>query len=165
MMTRDTGFLIETAAEGDWPWMVEGLTEIAWGRLSDEQRQGASQRSVRELVKQHVVRIRGDAGFPSQAFVGKTLDGQLAGFVWVAKVRNESTGQPEACLLNQYVDKVHRGQGLGHRLMETAEEWVRHQGLARVSVRVSVHNRLGQRLYETLGYKVDIVRMTKELDA
>jgi GNAT superfamily N-acetyltransferase len=56
------------------------------------------------------------------AGVGYTLDGQLAGFVWVAKVRNESTGQPEACLLNQFVAQVHRGQGLGHGLMETAEE-------------------------------------------
>lgn len=163
-MVRDARFLIKPAVEDDWPWIVQGLTETAWGRLTDEQRQRTSRRSVQELVRQHVAQVRGEDGFPNQALVGKTPDGQLAGFVWVAKVRNESSGQPEASLLNQYVVKVHRGEGLGHRLTEAAEEWARHQGLRRISVRVGAHNRLGQKLYETLGYEVDMLRMTKKLD-
>jgi ribosomal protein S18 acetylase RimI-like enzyme len=82
----------------------------------------------------------------------------------VAKNHNDFTGQLEASLLNQYVAEPYRGQGLGRRLMETAEEWARQQGLPRISLSVGAHNELAQRLYETLGYEVDMLRMTKNLD-
>jgi ribosomal protein S18 acetylase RimI-like enzyme len=68
-------------------------------------------------------------------------------------------------LLNQYVAKPYREQGLGHRLMKTAEEWARQQGLSRISLSVGAQNTLAQRLYESLGYKMETLRMTKELVA
>ena len=56
------------------------------------------------------------------------------------------------------------GQGLGRLLLETAEVWARQQGLPRISLSVGTHNKLAQRLYQALGYQVDILRMTKKLD-
>lgn len=158
-------FQIETVTENDWPWIVQSLGEIAWARLSDDQRRGTSQQHVQKLVRQHVAQVRGKDGLPNQAFIAKTQNGQPAGFVWVARIQNESTGKPEASLLNQYVAKSYRGQGLGHRLMETAEGWAQQQGLTRISVRVSVRNQLGQKLYEALGYEIDMLRMPKPLTA
>jgi ribosomal protein S18 acetylase RimI-like enzyme len=158
-------FQIKTVTESDWPWIVQSLVEIAWARLNDDQRRGISRQHIQKLVKQHVAQVRGEDGLPNQAFIAKTQNGQPAGFVWVARTQNESTGRPEASLLNQYVAKTYRGQGLGHRLMETAEEWARQQGLMRISVRVSVRNELGQKLYEALGYEIDMLRMTKPLTA
>jgi ribosomal protein S18 acetylase RimI-like enzyme len=83
--------------------------------------------------------------------------------VWVARTHHDFTGQLEASLLSQYVAEAYRNQGLGRRLMETAEEWARQQGLPRISLSVGTHNQLAQNLYKTLGYQVDILRMTKEL--
>ena len=68
-------------------------------------------------------------------------------------------------MLNQYVAEAYRGQGLGHRLMETAEEWARGQGLPRISLAVGVGNTIGQRLYESLGYQAETLRMSKKLDS
>ena len=82
----------------------------------------------------------------------------------MAKDQNDATGQLQASLLNQYVAEPYRGQGLGHRLLETAEEWARQQGLPRISLSVGAQNTLGQKLYESLGFQVETLRMTKRFE-
>jgi ribosomal protein S18 acetylase RimI-like enzyme len=158
-------FQIETATEGDWPWIVQGEAEIAWVRLGHERQREVGQQAIEERVAQQVARLREEEGFPNQAFVARTEDGTPAGFVWVARTHNDSTGQLEASLLSQYVAEAYRGQRLGRRLLETAEAWARGQGLPRISLSVGVDNVLGQRLYESLGYQVETLRMTKKLSA
>lgn len=161
--STETLFHIEGATESDWPWIVQGQVEIAWARLGRERQREVSRQTVEERVAQQVAELRREDGFPNQVFVARTDDGTPVGFVWVARTHNDSTGQLEASLLNQYVAEPYRGRGLGHRLMETAEEWARQQGLPRISLSVGVHNTLGQRLYESLGYQVETLRMTKKL--
>jgi ribosomal protein S18 acetylase RimI-like enzyme len=161
--TKVTQFQIGPATEDDWPWIVRGQAEIAWAGLGPERRAEADRRTVAERTARRVARVRKDADFPNRAFVARTGDGTLAGFVWVARTHNDSTGQLEASLLNQYVAEPYRGHGLGRRLMETAEDWARQQGLPRISLSVGAFNTIGQRLYESLGYQVETLRMTKPL--
>lgn len=161
--SREIAYRIETATENDWPWLVQGQVETIWIRLGPERQQGISRQTIKEYVERQIARLRKDEGFPSQAFIAKTGDGTPAGFVWVARDHNDSTGELEATLLNQYVAEPYRGQGLGRRLLETAEEWARGQGLPRISLSVGVHNTMGQRLYKSLGYQVEALRMTKRL--
>jgi ribosomal protein S18 acetylase RimI-like enzyme len=156
-------FHIGPAMEDDWLWIAKGEVEIAWLRLESERRRTLGRQAVEESVARQVERLRHDASFPNQAFVARTSDGTPAGFVWVARDQNDSTGQMEASLLNQYVAEVYRGQGLGRRLMETAEEWARQQGLPCISLSIGARNNLGQKLYESLGYEVETLRMTKKL--
>jgi ribosomal protein S18 acetylase RimI-like enzyme len=151
------------ATESDWSWIVQGQAETIWVRLGSKRQRGISRQIIEEYVERQIARLRKDEGFPSQAFVARTGDGALAGFVWVARDRNDSTGELEATLLNQYVAEPYRGQGLGRRLLETAEEWAQGQGLPRISLSVGVHNTIGQRLYKSLGYQVETLRMTKRL--
>jgi ribosomal protein S18 acetylase RimI-like enzyme len=156
-------FHIETATDDDWPWIVQGEIEIYWVRLGPERQREVGLRAIEERVTQRVADLRKEEGFPVQAFVAKTEEGTPAGFVWVARTHNDSTGQLEVSLLNQYVAAPYRGQGLGRRLMGAAEEWARQQDLPRISLSVGAHNAIGQRLYESLGYRVETLRMTKEL--
>ena len=156
-------FRIEPAGEDDWPWIVQGQVEIAWVRLDPQRQRDLGRQAVEASVARQVERLRHDTNFFNQAFVARAGDGSLAGFVWVAKDENDSTGQMEASLLNQYVAEAYRGQGLGYRLMETAEEWARQQGLPCISLSVGAGNRIGQKLYQSLGYEVETLRMTKEL--
>ncbi len=156
-------FDIETATDDDWPWIVEGQVKTYWVRLGSERQREVELQTVEERVAQWVADLRKEEGFPNQAFVAKTKEGTPAGFVWVARTHNDSTGQLEASLLSQYVAEPYGGQGLGRRLMETAEEWARQQGLPRISLSVGVRNAIGQRLYESLGYQVETLRMTKKL--
>jgi ribosomal protein S18 acetylase RimI-like enzyme len=161
--SKETAFRIETATDDDWPWIVQGQAEIAWVRLGPECQREVGRQTVEERVARQIAQLRQQEGFPNVAFVARTDDGTPVGFIWVARTHNDFTGQLEASLLSQYVAEPYRGQGLGHRLMETAEEWARHQGLPRISLSVGAHNRLAQRLYETLGYEVETLRMTKKL--
>jgi ribosomal protein S18 acetylase RimI-like enzyme len=161
--SRETSYRIEAATEKDWPWIMRGQVETIWVRLGPERQQGISRKTIEEYVERQTARLRKDEGFPSQAFMDTTDVGIPAGFVWVARDHNDSTGELEATLLNQYVAEPYRGQGLGRRLLETAEEWARGQGLPRISLSVGVHNTITQRLYESLGYQVETLRMTKGL--
>jgi ribosomal protein S18 acetylase RimI-like enzyme len=158
-------FRIEPASASDWPWIVQGEVEIAWTRLGPKARQEIDRRVVEERTKRRVTEIRQDEGFHSLAFVVKTEDGARSGYVWVARTHNDSTGRLEAALLNQYVAEPYRGQGLGRRLIDTAEEWARREGLPRISLSVGAHNTIGQRLYQSLGYEVETLRMTKKLES
>ncbi len=160
---KETLYHIEMAVEDDWPWIIQGQIEIQWVRLEAERQQEMSKETIKERITKQVTRLRQDAGFPSQAFVVRTENRTLAGFIWVAVDHNDSTGQLEALLLNQYVAEPYRGQDLGRRLMAAAEEWARQQGLSRISLAVGARNRIGQRLYESLGYRVETLRMTKKL--
>lgn len=159
----ETQFKIEQAMESDWPWIVQGEVEIAWVRLDPEQQRHVGRQAVEEAVARRVQRLRADQDFATLAFVARADDGTLAGFVWVAKDQNDFTGQVQASLLNQYVAEPYRGQGLGHRLLETAEDWARQQGLPRISLSIGARNTLGQKLYESLGYRVETLRMAKQL--
>lgn len=159
-------FHIGIASEEDWPWIERGEVEIARsalqpGRQCDDD---GDQHAIEALVAERVVTIRRQDGFPNQAFVARSGDGALAGYVWVAKTHNDATGELEASLLSQYVVASCRGHGLGRRLIATAEGWAREQGLPCLSLFVGTRNRLAQRLYESLGYRVETLRMTKRLD-
>lgn len=162
-MTSQTQLRVEKAAESDWPWIVQGQAEITWRRLGRDRQREVSRQTVEQRVAQRVEEIRGDEGFPTEAFVAKTEDGTQAGYVWVAKTHHDFTGQLEASLLSQYVAEAYRNQGLGRRLMEKAEEWARQQGLPRISLSVGEHNKVAQNLYKILGFRVETLRMTKEL--
>jgi ribosomal protein S18 acetylase RimI-like enzyme len=157
-------FHIELAGEADWPWIEQGEVEIAWTRLGEERQGEISRETIAEQIKRRVEKLRNDEDFHNEAFIAWAEDGTPAGFVWVARDQNDSTGQLEALLLNQYVAEGYRGQGLGRRLMETAEEWARGQGFPRISLAVGVGNTIGQRLYESLGYQAETLRMSKKLD-
>jgi ribosomal protein S18 acetylase RimI-like enzyme len=165
-MTEETAastFRIEEAQERDWPWIVQGEVEIAWVGLTREQRQRVTREEVAEQVAQRVAQLRVDQGFPLQAFVARSAEGARAGFVWLARTHNDTTGELEASLLNQYVAEPYRGRGLGRKLLQTAERWARDQGLPQISLSVGVQNTIGQHLYEGFGYEVETLRMRKRL--
>ena len=161
--SKEMPFRIEKPTESDWPWIVQGQAEIAWRRIGRDRQRKVSRQTVEQRVAQRVEQIRGDKGFPTEAFVAKTEDGTQAGYVWVAKTHHDFTGQVEASLLSQYVAEAYHNQGLGQRLMETAQEWARQQGLPRIALSVGERNKVAQSVYKSLGFRVETLRMTKEL--
>ena len=163
MMATTVHFSIEGASDEAWSWIAQGQGEIAWHRLGRERQRETSRELIQERSAQQTEAIRRDGGFPTQTFVARSEDGSLAGYVWVAKSHHDFTGELEASILGQYVAEPFRGQGLGQRLMHAAEEWARAQRLRRISLSIGAHNTLAQNLYGSIGYKVDSLRMAKEL--
>ena len=156
-------FQFGPAIESDWPFIIDWQAEIAWVGLGRDRQRATDLATVCERVARQVAQLRADEGFPNQTLVSRTADGEPAGFVWVARTHNDRTGQVEASLLGQYVAKPYRGQGLGGRLLELAENWARQQGLPCICLFVGADNVIAQRLYRSLGYEVEALRMTKRL--
>jgi RimJ/RimL family protein N-acetyltransferase len=73
------------------------------------------------------------------------LDGQVVGFVSVSDV--SGCGD-----LGMFVDRDHRGQGVGRRLLTAAVAWARERGCHKVVLEVWPHNHSAIRLYESAGF-------------
>lgn len=56
-----------------------------------------------------------------------------------------------------------RGGGTGARLIDTAVNWLREQGMPRVLLWAAAPNEKARRLFEAHGFKATMVEMTKEL--
>jgi ribosomal protein S18 acetylase RimI-like enzyme len=159
------GYDFGTATEDDWPLIIDWQAEIVWVGMGPDRRRATSPAAVRERVARHVAQLRADEGFPSQVLIARAPTGELAGYVWVARGHNDRTGQMEASLIGQYVARAYRDRGLGGQLLELAEDWARAQGLPSLSLFVGAGNTIAQRLYRSLGYEVDTLRMCKPLTA
>ena len=159
-----TAYCIEPAVESDWPWIAECQVEITLMNLGGKRHLEISLPVIQGRVSQQIAGIRGADGYPNQAFVVRAEDDQPAGLVWVAEIRHEATGERQGFVLSEYVAQAHRGQGLGRRLMEQAEEWAHQRDLHAIALSVANSNSIAQKLYEGLGYVAEAVRMIKNLD-
>lgn len=74
-----------------------------------------------------------------------------------------SAERADAFIYDIAVDKAHRGRGLGRELLAAAEGWSRGRGMRSVSLHVFGRNTVARRLYESSGYEVTDLSMTKPL--
>jgi len=143
--------------------MTRRYERTAWQSLPPEVQERFGPRDVRGQIEAQAEEFRAECCDTFQAFVARDGRGHRAGFVWVQEVRHGFTGEARGYVLELYVSRSCRGQGLGRLLMERAEEWVRGRGLRHVALNVAAHNTPAVRLYETMGYRVETMRMAKEL--
>ena len=88
---------------------------------------------------------------------------QIRGFVWGALITSmidEFVGY----IKSVYVAPELRGQGYGHRLLETAEEWFRAEGAPKAALDASVCNQQALSFYTKAGYCTERLRMEKPLN-
>lgn len=76
------------------------------------------------------------------------LDGRVVGFVSVSDVHGLAH-------LGMFVEREHRGQGVGRRLLAAAVEWARESGCHKVVLEVWPHNHVAIRLYESAGFATE----------
>lgn len=103
------------------------------------------------------------------AWVGE-LDGEMAGILIVRRM-----GRGRGHVITLDVREARRRQGLGSRLLETAEDWLRKQGVRRVRLETAVKNEAALAFWQRAGFETtavlpryylgreDAYRMEKEL--
>ena len=62
-----------------------------------------------------------------------------------------------------YVDEKFRGKGYGKQAMSLIEEKARELGLTSLGLHVFAVNNVARNLYESVGYEVSSLNMTKKL--
>jgi len=99
----------------------------------------------------------------STVFVAEDGD-TLTGFTQLYPALCSVDMQPFYVLYDLFVDLDRRRAGIGRALMSTAADWARTQGACRIDLETAHSNVIGQGLYESLGYKQDLVFRKYSLD-
>jgi RimJ/RimL family protein N-acetyltransferase len=154
-VTRDgRPFLIRPAASDDAPALVALRDAVA--AEGDLIAATPGERSVVEEELSLTTLVR-EGGLPLTLVV----DGEIAGQLLVSR-RNERfhSHVGEVAII---VSNVYRGQGLGRALMETAIDWGRAVGVAKLSLSVFTTNHRAIALYRSLGFEEEGVRRAQVL--
>ncbi len=90
----------------------------------------------------------------SWGFIAETTDGAPAGFAEVAirKYANGCTSRPVPFLEGIWVKAEFRRQGMGRRLMETAETFLVHRGFQEMGSDAEIDNRISHAAHSGWGF-------------
>jgi GNAT superfamily N-acetyltransferase/quercetin dioxygenase-like cupin family protein len=158
-ITMNPSLRIRSVHESDHDWIIslaERFTDfplLPW-RNRDEMLQ-ANTRLIREMLQSPA---------PSSAVLVAEEEGRPLGFVYVARNRDFFTQVETAAILSIAVVKEAEGKGIGRFLLEAAEQWARQQGLRHIVLNVFSANERARRLYESMHYQEESVKMVKELN-
>lgn len=151
--------LVPLSASAFPAWRKRSSTEYASDLIrSGESEQEAHRRSDESLAAAFpgnlptaanaVFEVLGDAG-------------TSVGYVWVGT--DSSEDQHSWWVWDIVIDEGHRGQGLGRKTMQLAEDYARSQGARTLGLNVFGFNHGARGLYESLGYEVVATKMKKSL--
>ena len=89
-------------------------------------------------------------------------EGLYIGYIWIGLERPGTT-TPSAWIYDIEVSADQRGKGYGRLLLRAAEEETLKNGVTTLGLNVFGSNTVARKLYETSGYTVAQVRLSKEL--
>ena len=122
-------------------------------------REGAFERSSEEFG-----RLLPDGRKTPDNYIFKIVDnesGMIVGNLWVAV--NLKGELPGAYIFDIYVDEEYRGKGYGRATMMELEKVVKGFGYNRISLQVFGHNKIAFSLYESCGYGITNIVMSKTI--
>jgi len=118
-------------------------------------------RGTAETVEQDFARLLPDGRHTAgQLFLNGVADGVVVGFIWLAL---PTAARPQAWVYDIVVDPEHRRHGHGRAIMLAAEEELRARGVERLGLNVFGHNPNARNLYESLGFQITSLQMSKTL--
>ena len=128
-------------------------------------------REMRSEDSRRVAELAGELGYPAsesdirrryahiqehpgaRVLVAETADGVVVGWIHV-QTTHLLESDPRAEIWGLVVAESSRGSGVGRRLVEAAEEWVRALGLNVMALRSNTMRVGARQFYERLGYTV-----------
>lgn len=88
--------------------------------------------------------------------------GEYVGYLWIGLDR-PGTSRPGAWIYDIEVAQEQRGRGYGRALLRAAEEETLRNGVPTLGLNVFGNNHVARRLYETSGYSITQIAMSKQL--
>lgn len=99
----------------------------------------------------------------THAFVAES-DTRVVGMIAVTLHRGYEYDGFLGEVINVVVDEDARRGGIGKRLMQAGEQWLREQGVRRIKINTSYRRTDTHRFYERMGYTSTGLRFVKSLD-
>jgi GNAT superfamily N-acetyltransferase len=100
---------------------------------------------------------------PASELIIAELDGVGAGCLHVVTKLDFFTLRPHGHISVIAVTRQAEGRGVGHALMEYAEQWSRAQGYDHLTLNVFPANARARAFYERHGYALDLISMRKDI--
>jgi ribosomal protein S18 acetylase RimI-like enzyme len=88
-------------------------------------------------------------------------DDTHVGYIWISARAGAVAGA--AWIYDIEIDEGQRGQGLGRALLEAGEQAAQLAGFTSIGLNVFGPNAVARRLYESSGYEIDAMQMSKSL--
>jgi ribosomal protein S18 acetylase RimI-like enzyme len=131
-------------------------TSVRPYRLGDEDaiRQLAEQLGYPSTFDDVTERLATIAGDTRSVVLVCELDGDVVGWIHVARVHNVQDGT-FAEITGAVVADQHRGVGIGEQLLDTAEAWAVEQACETVRVRSNIVRARAHGFYRDRGYRVE----------
>ncbi|HEU4513340.1 MAG TPA: GNAT family N-acetyltransferase [Nocardioidaceae bacterium] len=136
------------------------MTEIRVARAADETALAAIDAATWSPDVTPAAKRPADAPFftdrtsPGDVLVA-VLDERVVGYVSLRQTMPLPSHRHVLEVSGLAVDPRFRGQGIGRRLVEAAEQEAGRRGARKLSLRVLGPNAVAQRLYETCGFRVE----------
>jgi len=89
-------------------------------------------------------------------------DGEYVGYLWIGLDR-PGTSKPLAWIYDIEVAQEQRGKGYGRALLRAAEEETLKNGVPTLGLNVFGNNHVARKLYESSGYSITQMAMSKQL--
>ena len=96
--------------------------------------------------------------------MAETPDGDVVGLLWLVLERRPGTGGG-AWIYDIEIVPERRGQGFGRALLAAAEREAASHGAASIGLNVFGTNAVARSLYESAGYRVATIQLSKDLRA
>ena len=91
------------------------------------------------------------------------IENQVVGYIRLQTQTDYFSGEKYGYVANIAVNRAFEGQGVGHKLLERAENWTRDKGYTHLKLHVFVENTRALQVYEKYGYNQDIIEYVKVL--
>lgn len=143
--------------------IMEAQKLTAWESLDPEQQSREEWAAVADQAAERVKRIRNREQSANDAFVARSDDGEMAGYVWVMEKNSGAAARRHAVIVDLFVAEGFRRQGLERRLVKVAEDWGKIRGCVEVNVTLAAHHEEALHLYEGEGYSTRSLELGKVL--
>ncbi|HEU4885342.1 MAG TPA: GNAT family N-acetyltransferase [Longimicrobium sp.] len=114
-----------------------------------------------EQVRDRLARVAGDDDYA--AYVAE-VDGEVAGFLGMARGWAYEHERPYARIITLVVDTQVRRRGVGARLVEFADEWARERGAYVLMLNTNVRREEAHLFYESMGFRRTGYRYARAYD-
>ncbi len=154
--------IIRTGTVRDWSFISQLALEAITYSASP----------FRGISDEHVVNYRRQSmsGFwswvqrsQSKVFIAEDKE-RLGYLILNDRAMDELTGLSQAWVMDIAVKKEHWSRGVGRKLLETAEEYCRANGITYLGLAVTTANKRAAALYEKMGFNEERKLMIKKLN-
>lgn len=140
------------------PWLEQSKADHIADRV-DTGEDAETARRMTNAVSERV--FPGGVPADGQYVFVVTEDGLPVGSVWIGARQD---GPPDVWWLwSIEIDVTARGHGLGRQAVKLAEDFARKGGATRLDLNVFGNNSVARGLYESLGYRILTIQMSKLL--